>query len=101
MAQPPDERIRWQVLRRETVYTSPWISLHRDWVQLPDGSVIEGHHVVEFPRPAVGVVPVDAAGRVMLVYHDRFISGERGWEIPAGTVDAGESWEAGARRELW
>jgi 8-oxo-dGTP pyrophosphatase MutT (NUDIX family) len=100
MTQPSDDVGRWQVLRRETVYTSPWVSLHRDWVRLPDGSIIEGHHVVEYHRPAVGVVATDAAGRVMLVDHDRFISQERSWEIPSGGVEDGEAWEAAARREL-
>ena len=100
MDQEPDPRIRWQVERRETVYASPWVSLHRDWVRLPDGSLIEGHHVIDYPRPAVGVVATDAAGRVMLVDHDRFISQEWSWEIPAGGVAADESWEAAARREL-
>jgi 8-oxo-dGTP pyrophosphatase MutT (NUDIX family) len=101
MADNPDDSRRWKVLGRKTIHTSPWINLHQDRVQLPDGSIIEGHHVIEHPRPAVGVVPLDATGQVMLVYHDRFISQERGWEIPSGGVDAGESWEAAARRELW
>lgn len=92
--------MRWKVLRRETIYTSNWINLHQDWVQLPDGSIIEGHHVLDYPRPAVGVVPVNSAGEIMLVDHDRFISGERGWEIPSGGVDHGEEWEQAARREM-
>jgi ADP-ribose pyrophosphatase len=90
----------WKVLRREKVYTSDWINLYQDWVQLPDGTVIEGHHVLDYPRKAVGVVPVNAAGQVMLVDHYRFITDTRGWEIPAGGVDAGEDFEAAARREM-
>ncbi len=100
MTEEEEERVRWKVLRRETIYTSKWINLHQDWVQLPDGSVIEGHHVVDYPRPAVGVVALNAAGQVMLVDHYRFISQERGWEIPAGGVDADEDLEVAARREL-
>ena len=100
----PDEQEKtdpyWKVLRREQVYTSDWINLYQDWVQLPDGSVIEGHHVLDYPRKAVGVVPVNAAGQVMLVDHYRFITDTRGWEIPAGGVDAGEEFEAAARREM-
>ena len=51
MYQPKDRP--WQVLRRETVYDSEWVRLHRDDVRLPDGSVIDRHHVVDFVRPAV------------------------------------------------
>ena len=90
----------WKVLKREPVYKSDWINLYQDWVQLPDGSVIEGHHVLEYPKTAVGVVPVNAAGQVMLVDHYRFITDTRGWEIPAGGADAGEDFETAARREM-
>ncbi len=100
MSEEQDDRFRWKVLRRETIYTSGWINLHQDWVQLPDGSVIEGHHVVDYPRPAVSVVPVNAAGQVMMLDHDRFITHERGWEVPGGGVDPGEDFEVAARREM-
>lgn len=102
MSQEPEETNdpHWKVLRRETIYTSEWINLHQDTVQLPDGSIIEGHHVLEYPKLAVGVVAVNAAGQVMLVDHYRFITDTRGWEVPAGGVDKGESLETAARREL-
>ena len=95
-----DDRYIWKVLKRETIYTSNWINLHLDWVELPDGSVIEGHHVVEYRRKAVGVVAVNAAGQVMLVDHYRFINRVRSWEVPAGGIEVGERAEDAARREL-
>ena len=90
----------WQVLRRETIYDSPWVRLHRDDVRLPDGTVIEGHHVVEYPRPAVCVVPVGDDGRILLIEHYRFVSDTTGWEAPAGRVDEEEALEVAAAREL-
>jgi 8-oxo-dGTP pyrophosphatase MutT (NUDIX family) len=90
----------WQVTSRETIYTSPWVNLHRDTVQLPDGGVIEGHHVLEYPREAVGVVPLGNDGRVLLIKHYRFITDTCGWEIPAGCVEPGEAVVAAAQREL-
>lgn len=90
----------WQVLARETIYDSAWVRLHRDDVRLPDGSVIHGHHVLDYPRPAVSVVPVGDDGRILLIEHYRFITESIGWEAPAGRVDPGESIEAAARREL-
>jgi len=95
-----DER-PWQVLRRETLYTSPWINLHRDDVRLPDGSVIVGHHVLDFPRQVVVVVPVAEDGRILLIEHYRFITDTTGWELPAGGTDfASEDVVAAAQREL-
>ena len=90
----------WQVLRRTTVYDSPWVRLRRDDVRLPDGTVIDGHHVVEVPRPAVGVIPVGDDGRILLIEHYRFITDTTGWEIPAGGFDPGEDFAAAAAREL-
>ncbi|MGD0461063.1 MAG: NUDIX hydrolase [Tepidisphaeraceae bacterium] len=94
------ENPHWQVLRRVTVYDSPWVRLHRDDVRLPDGSVIEGHHVVEVPAPAVGVVPVGDDGRILLIEHYRFITGTTGWEVPAGRFEASDTAESAAAREL-
>ncbi len=91
----------WQVLRRETVYDSQWVRLHRDDVRLPDGTVIAGHHVVDFPRPVVGVVPLNDAGEILLIEHYRFITDSLGWEIPSGRVDAGEAPLDAAHRELY
>lgn len=90
----------WQVLRRETIYDSPWVRLHRDDVRLPDGSVIAGHHVVDYPRPAVCVVPVGDDGRILLIEHYRFVTDTTGWEAPAGRVDEDEALEDAAAREL-
>jgi len=90
----------WQVLKRVTVYDSPWVRVRRDDVRLPDGTVIDGHHVVEIPRPAVGVIPVGRDGRLLLIEHYRFITDTTGWEIPAGGIDAGEDLAVAAAREL-
>ena len=90
----------WQVLGRETIYDSPWVRLHRDDVRLPDGSVIAGHHVIDYPRPAVCVVPVGDDRRLLLIEHYRFITDTTGWEVPAGRVDQDEQLEAAAAREL-
>jgi 8-oxo-dGTP pyrophosphatase MutT (NUDIX family) len=90
----------WQVLHRETIYESSWVRLHRDDVRLPDGSIIEGYHVIEYPRPAVGVVPVGDDGRVLLIEHYRFVTDTTGWEVPAGRVDELEELEHAAAREL-
>lgn len=91
----------WRVIRSETVYNGePWLRVHRHDVRLPDGSIINGHHAIEMIRPAVGVVPVDDDQRVLMVEHERFITGTIGWEIPAGGIDVGEETIVAAAREL-
>lgn len=52
------------------------------------------------PRPAARILLVDGGGRVLML---RFTPADRPplWCTPGGAVDAGESYAAAARRELW
>lgn len=50
--------------------------------------------------PAAGVVVTDPDRGVLLLWRHRFISDSWGWEIPAGRIEAGETIEEGARREV-
>ena len=90
----------WQVLSKRTIYASEWINLDQWAVCLPDGSVIPDHHVLDYPRPAVAVVPVEVDGQLIMIDHYRFITNTRGWEVPSGRIDAGETVLEAAAREL-
>jgi 8-oxo-dGTP pyrophosphatase MutT (NUDIX family) len=90
----------WEVLERRRLYASRWVGLAEWTVRLPDGRVITDYHVVEYPGEAVAVVPVGDDGRVLLIDHYRVITDTRGWEVPAGGIDAGESVADAAAREL-
>jgi ADP-ribose pyrophosphatase len=54
--------------------------------------------IVRHP-PAVVVIPIADDGRVVLVRQYRAALERELWEMPAGSVDAGEAHEAAARRE--
>jgi 8-oxo-dGTP pyrophosphatase MutT (NUDIX family) len=90
----------WQVIGKRNIYHSDWVGLEHWSVRLPDGKIIADHHVVIYPKSAVGVVARDDAGRLLLIDHYRFITDTRGWEIPAGQVEAGETVAVAAAREL-
>jgi ADP-ribose pyrophosphatase len=49
---------------------------------------------------AVAILPLLADGRVCLLRNRRPVVGETLWEIPAGTLDPGETPERAAEREL-
>src|SRR3972149_7428177 len=91
MAERENDAAPWQVLGKRTIYSSEWITLQQWSVRLPDGSVIPDHHVLDFPREAVAVIPIDESGRILMIDHYRFITSTRGWEVPSGRIDAGES----------
>ena len=95
----PDPANPWTTLRSRPVYDNPWISVREDDVLRPDGSPgIYG--VVHFKNRAVGVLPVDADGRVWLVGQHRYPLGRFSWEIPEGGGAFDETPEETARREL-
>jgi len=68
-------------------------------------TVLTGHgrettrEVVERPD-TVSVVAVDANGQILLVRQYRYATGKYTVEIPAGTIDPGETQEEAAKREL-
>jgi 8-oxo-dGTP pyrophosphatase MutT (NUDIX family) len=88
----------WRRRSRTTAYRNPWIEVHHDEVDRPDGSPgIYG--VVHFENAAVGVLAVGDDGRILLVGQHRYPLDEYSWEIPEGGANPGAMLE-GARREL-
>jgi ADP-ribose pyrophosphatase len=81
-----------------TVYRGRVISLRVDDVRLPSGRVAQ-REVVEHPG-AAAVVAVTDQDEVVLVRQYRKAVGRELLEIPAGTLEAGETPLACARREL-
>ncbi|RJQ81702.1 NUDIX hydrolase [Amycolatopsis panacis] len=89
---------RWTVHGSHRIYTSPWLDLDLDLVELPDGKRIE-HHVIRFPRGSVGAV-VAESDHILLLWRHRFITDTWGWEVPAGWAEDGEDPVAAVRREV-
>lgn len=90
----------WQVLARRTVYESSWIGMQLVDIRLPDGQVLRDIHLVDYKYAAAAVVPVADDGKILLIDHYRFQTDTRGWEIPAGKMDEGETPEQAVVREL-
>jgi 8-oxo-dGTP pyrophosphatase MutT (NUDIX family) len=73
----------WTRLSTRDVYANPWIQVREDQILHPDGSPgIYG--VVQYRNLAVGVVPIDAEGRIILVGQFRYTMNAYSWEIPEG-----------------
>lgn len=91
--------MRWTVHGERALYESDWINLVLVDVEIPGGDRFE-HHVVRMPRHAAGCVVHDPDRGVLMLYRHRFITDTWGWEIPAGRIDAGETPEQAAAREV-
>ncbi len=89
---------RARVLERRRAFRGRIIEVSVDRVVLPSG-VEAVREVVRHPG-AAAVVPVLPDGRILLVEQYRYAADGTLLEIPAGTLDAGETPRACAGREL-
>jgi len=80
------------------IYKGRIVDLRLDEVDLPNGQSVT-LEVVHHPG-AAAVVAVDTEGAVTLIRQFRHAARGFIWEVPAGTLGAGETPEACARREL-
>src|SRR5580704_16721207 len=73
----------WTVLAKSTAYENEWIRVDHHDVRNPSGGTgIYG--VVHFKGHAIGIVPIDQTGNVVLVGQYRFPLNCYSWEIPQG-----------------
>ena len=79
-------------------YRTPRLRVRREYGVLPDGRHV-AFHAVRVPSVAY-VLPLLDDGRVVLIRQYRPVVGAEIWERPAGTIEAGESAETCAHREL-
>ena len=84
-------------LSTEQIFQGKVFSVDRDLVRLPNGREAEVD-VVRHPRSVV-LVPVPEPGHVVLIRQYRYAVHRWLWELPAGSVDPGETPEDAARRE--
>ena len=89
---------KFEILKSETVFRGRVFDVRREDVRYPDGRVVVTDIVAH--SGAAAMLPVDEEGRVLLVRQYRHATGGMLLEIPAGTLDADESPEACAQREL-
>jgi ADP-ribose pyrophosphatase len=84
-------------LSSEQVFKGKVFSVDRDTARMPNGRSV----TVDVVRHAKSVVlvPVPESGKVILIRQYRYAVNAFLWELPAGSVDEGETPEQAARRE--
>lgn len=85
------------VINSERVFNGRVFDVYRERVKLPHGPTA----TVDVVRhaPAVVILPVPEPGHIILIRQYRHAVRQWLWEVPAGSIDPGESPEAAARRE--
>jgi ADP-ribose pyrophosphatase len=87
-----------EVVRTQRPYQGRIVQVRVDEVRREDGRAML-LEVVEH-APSVGIVPLRDDGQVVLIRQYRHATGESLLEIPAGSVDPGETGAECAQREL-
>ncbi|MBO9367372.1 MAG: NUDIX hydrolase [Chloroflexi bacterium] len=88
----------FRLLKSEVLFRGRAFAIRRDVLLTPDGretrfEIVEHHG-------SVILLPLDEAGNLLFVRQYRHAAGEMLLELPAGSLDEGESPEACAAREL-
>lgn len=84
-------------LSHERIFEGKVFAIDRDRVRMPNGREVVVD-IVRHPRSVV-LVPVPEPGHVVLIRQYRYAVNRHLWELPAGSVDEGETPEEAARRE--
>jgi len=91
----------WKTLAREMVLDfNRWLAVESHTVELPDGRVIEKWPYVLIPG-FVDVLPVLEDGRLLVMRQFKYGVGEVSLSSMGGGIDAGETPEQAARREMY
>jgi len=96
--QPEGDAVKKSRSSSELVFAGKVFSVRRHSLAEPGGVQVT-REIVHHPGAAV-MLPVLADGRILLERQFRLAAGRRLWELPAGTVDPGETPLQTARREL-
>jgi len=84
-------------LSSERIFDGKVFDVERDRVRMPDGREVTVD-VVRHPRSVV-LLPIPEPRKIVLVRQYRYVVNRWLWELPAGSVDEGETPEEAARRE--
>ncbi len=88
----------WTILTRTEPYRDPWVRVERNDVIRPDG--LPGSYCVIHLKAGVTVIAVDDRGQVHLTREFHYGVGRVTVEGASGGIDAGETPDEAARREL-
>ena len=98
MAAPKRKSFYEKTLSEKTIFRGRIFKMVRQTVRLPDNRV-STRDLILHPG-AVAMIPFDSKGNILMVRQFRKAAGKEMLEIPAGTIDPGESLLTCVQREL-
>lgn len=90
---------KWEILKSEYLFKRPWLTVKKDALRLPNGTIHDEFYVLEYPE-WINVIAEDTEGNLILERQYRHGLKEISTEICAGVVEKGEDVLTAAQREL-
>ncbi len=90
--------VMYKKISEEVVHKNPWWVYKHDTFEMPDGTI--GNYYYGEKPGGVLIIPVTADGRLVLVRQHRYVHNKFSVEFPIGAIEAGESPNEAAHREL-
>lgn len=94
-----DDKMKWELLSTEYLHREPWLTVRRDKVRLPNGTVFPDYYVLEYPM-WINVLALTPEGKFVMVKQYRHGLGIVATELCAGVAEPGETPLEAAQREL-
>ncbi len=93
------EDLVWKLIQRKNVFSSRFVNVYEDKVELPNGKIIDDYTVVEKPS-IVMIVATDTDGKILVLREYKYAAGKYLLSLPAGHIKHDEQPLAAAKREL-
>ena len=78
--------IHWKLLKRKTAFANPWLELHLDTMQLPDGTIIDDYVVIT-KMDVVMLVATDEHNNLLTINEYKYPLDQTIKTLPAGTIE--------------
>jgi len=92
--------VDWKKIARKTIYKTPFLTLFEDTVELPNGNVVDGYSIVQFPDVII-IVATDIDGMVVTITEYKYGANKLMRSFPAGHMNSKEDPIKAAQRELF
>ena len=89
----------WKTISSNSILETPFVSVHSDAVELPNGNVIPDFYTITIQDAAL-IVAITEDNHIILAREYRYACKEVVTECPAGMVENGEDPLTTAKREL-
>lgn len=95
------EESGWKVLSSEYLFRRPWLTVRREYLQLPNGNRVPEYYVLEYPD-WVNTIAVTREGQFVMIRQFRNGLGVTAYELCAGVCEKEDASPlVSAQRELW